>query len=136
MIRVDTTDLARIVPALVAMDTEPLTSELAALSLRQTQQRFERREAPDGTSWPPRKDSLPHPLLEKTRRLRRSIQVREPQAAETAIGTAGVPYAATHQRGRGTIPARTYLGWGEADMGELHRTAEGWLQRYVGRVLT
>ena len=61
----------------------PLTADLAAETVKQTQRRFDRRTAPDGSRWKPRKDNLPHPLLEKSGRLRRSIGERDLQEKDS-----------------------------------------------------
>ena len=116
-------------------DLSALTAELAQQTVDQTNRRYDQRRAPDGKPWPPRKDSKPHPLLEKSGRLRRSIQARALQEREATIGTAGVPYAVVHQEGRGPIPARTFLGWGGADLAELTETAEAHMARFVGETL-
>ena len=118
-------------------DLSALTAELAQQTVDQTSRRYDKRQAPDGKSWPPRKDNLPHPLLEKSGRLRRSIQVRALQEREATIGTAGVPYAAVHQHGsrKRNIPARPFLGWGGSDLTELTETAEAGLARFVGETL-
>lgn len=121
----------------VRMSTEGLVAELGDRTLKQTARRFDARQAPDGSPWPPRKDSKPHPLLEETGRLRRSIQLRAPQEREALIGTAGVPYAATQHFGseRRGIPARTFLGFAGEDLAELADTSERWMARFVGERL-
>ena len=116
-------------------DLSALTAELAQQTVDQTSRRYDRRQTPEGKPWPPRKDSLPHPLLERTGRQRRSIQARALQEREATIGTAGVPYAVVHQEGSGPVPARTFLGWGGADLAELTDTAEAHLARFVGETL-
>ena len=116
-------------------DLSALTAELAQQTVDQTNRRYDQRRTPEGKPWPPRKDSLPHPLLEKSGRQRRSIQVRALQEREATIGTAGVPYAVVHQDGSGPIPARTFLGWGGADLAELTETAEAHMARFVGETL-
>ena len=114
MIRVDTRDLARLGAALVGdLDTEPLARELAEVSERQTQDRFSRRVDPFGRRWPQRQDNLPHPLLEKTGRMRRSIDTESDDEGVT-VETKGVEYAAVHQWGYSArnIPQRAFLGFG------------------------
>jgi phage gpG-like protein len=58
--------------------------------------------------WAPRKDNLPHALLLKTPLLVRTIKVLGVSGSSVTIGS-DRPYAATHQLGRGPIPARPYL---------------------------
>ena len=141
MIEIDLRDLARLeiqAERLRTPDTSELVGDLARKSLEQTRRRFRRRETPDGNPWPPRKDSNePHPLLEKSGRLLRSIRPRALQDDEFSLGTAGVPYATTHQYGYAerNIPARTFLGWGANDLLEVEETTDTWLQQYVGTVL-
>ena len=70
------------------------------------------------TPWPPRVDNEPHPLLEKSGRLLRSIRPRALQEDSFDLATAGVPYAAVQNYGYAerNIPARTFLGWGADDL--------------------
>ena len=140
MIEIDLRDLSRLeiqAERLRTPDTSELIGDLARKSLEQTRRRFRRRETPDGNPWPPRVDNEPHPLLEKSGRLLRSIQPRALQDDEFSLGTAGVPYAATHQYGYAerNIPARQFLGFGANDLLEIEETTDTWLARYVGTVL-
>lgn len=136
---VDLRALRRLQARLSHIDRAPL-SALAQLlgdeSVRQTQQRFSRRVTPDGRRWPPRVDDEPHPLLERSGAMRRSIGVREVGDRGVTIGTHGVPYASVHQHGSGRVPQRQFLGWGEGDLGDLAIDAEQWLRKHVGQVLT
>ena len=89
MVTVDARDLNRLIAAtgnLGDAKLSPLTADLAAETVKQTQRRFDRRTAPDGSRWKPRKDNLPHPLLEKSGRLRRSIGERDLQETTAEIG--------------------------------------------------
>ena len=90
-ISVDLRELEALSVRLRALDRSPdvavLTDRLAAKTIEQTERRYDARRAPDGTPWPPRKDRLPHPILEKTGRQRASIQIRERQ--ETEVTTDG-----------------------------------------------
>ena len=140
MIEIDLRDLSRLeiqAERLRTPDTSELVGDLARKSLEQTRRRFRRRETPDGNPWPPRKDSEPHPLLEKSGRLLRSIRPRALQDDEFSLGTAGVPYSNVHQYGYAerNIPARTFLGWGANDLLEIEETTDDWLRQYVGTVL-
>lgn len=65
--------------------------------------------------WPQRQDNLPHPLLRKSYDLFNSLtnraapgHVEHRTAASLEYGT-DIPYANTHEFGRGPIPARPYL---------------------------
>lgn len=79
---------------------------------------FLRAEGPNGEAWPARKDDLPHPLLilhgdliEAARDVGNvdNLLAVGDRDLTTGIAGAGVPYAATHNYGRGPIPAREYL---------------------------
>lgn len=134
----DLLDLPRRVAALVDVkDSARLRAELATVALRQHQQRFDRREAPDGTPWEPRRDNRGHPILEETGRLRRSMHRVMAGGGDSVfgVGTRGVDYAGVHQAGSATIPPRPFLGFGNEDLAELAITAEGWLARHVGALL-
>lgn len=133
-------DLRRRVESAAAADMPPLplTKRLATESYTQTQERFGRRVAPDGRPWKPRVVSerypaLPHPLLEKTRRMRWSIQ-SFPDG--DGIGqTSEPPYAIKHQRGEGNVPPRPFLGWSEGNVESLAGTAGDWLTGWWGERL-
>lgn len=58
--------------------------------------------------WPPRQDTLPHALLQKSTMLRKSIRVIT-ISGDTVIMGSDRPYAARQQLGGGGIPARPYL---------------------------
>lgn len=58
--------------------------------------------------WAPRKDNLPHALLQKSTSLRKSIRVGSLTNSMVTI-VSDKPYAATHQLGRDGIPARPFL---------------------------
>ena len=62
------------------------------------------------TAWSPRKDDLPHNLLQKSTMLRKSIRVLGVSESRVTIGS-DRKYAATHQLGskKKNIPARPYL---------------------------
>lgn len=134
MLRADFRDLNRVIAELRSPpDTAPLMREIADRAVRQTQERFDRREAPDGTPWPPRRDSLGHPLLERTGRMRRSIAARDLRDDEATIGTSGVPYAGVHQHGGGNVPRREFIGIGDEDADDL--VSEAWLVNDIGERL-
>lgn len=100
-----------------------------------TEERFDRREAPDGTPWEPVSDEYakrklanratkrsgavtdPAQILELTRDLRRGIR-HQVAGTEVNVGS-DREYAASHQFGRGGIPARPFLGISEEDEREI-----------------
>lgn len=59
-------------------------------------------------AWAPRKDKLPHALLQKSTLLRKSVRVLGFTSETVTIGS-DRPYAAIHQLGGEHIPARPYL---------------------------
>ena len=69
--------------------------------------------------WKPRKDNKPHPILNKSGRLKNSIYVEE-QKNGVSIGSR-VPYQAVHQYGYAprNIPARPYLTIQEQDKKQI-----------------
>lgn len=80
---------------------------------------FTSSATPDGSSWPARKvRGDGHPLLMDTGKLLQAAtgggpgQMETIQGREVALGVSGqvVPYAATHNFGRGNIPAREWAG--------------------------
>lgn len=116
-----------------------ILQQVAAEALRQHQERFSRRVAPDGTPWEPRQDRKAHPLLEKTGRLRGSLRAVPGGRRRDRIDVKawGVPYSRVHQFGseKRNIPRRQYLGFGAADLVDLAETAEHGLERFMGEIL-
>lgn len=85
--------------------------------------------APSGEAWPklsPRYAARKKggSLLQAEGYLLKSI-VHEATDDSAAVGT-NKPYAATHQFGRGGIPARTFLGLSEEDHQTLEDMIEAW----------
>lgn len=58
--------------------------------------------------WPARKDNKSHPLLRLSHDLRQGIHVQQSGSDSVRIGSPA-KYAATHQLGRGGIPARPFF---------------------------
>lgn len=58
--------------------------------------------------WAPRKDAKTHSLLQLSTMLRKSIRVVGFTSDSVLVGS-DRPYAATHQLGRGHIPARPFM---------------------------
>ena len=109
-----------------------VAAELATVSERQTQERFSRRRAPSGKPWAPRRIPASHPPLEKTGRLRRSIEAE----GESHGGAATVELRAPVPYGQIIQHSRPFLGWSRRNQGELAKTAETFLERRFGRVLS
>lgn len=103
-------------------DEVPITDSMVQCAdvMRQSvRDNFTSSATPDGASWPPRKiQGDGHPLLMDTGRLLQAATgggagaIEIIQGREVAMGVDGsvVPYAATHNYGRGKIPAREYAG--------------------------
>jgi phage virion morphogenesis protein len=108
-------------------DRVQLLTNLGVEMESQTQERFDSQEAPDGKHW--------QDLAEKTKQYyaryfpgRRSILVGEGNLRDSIesqvdswsvlVGATKV-YAATHQFGRGKIPARPYVGISNANASDL-----------------
>lgn len=101
---------------------------------------FERSAGPAGP-WPPRKDNLPHPLLIKSGDLKAAATEKGASGAiehingrEVQVGVEGtsVPYAATHQFGRGPIPARPYHDVDEVFLDECREVLADELVELIG----
>jgi phage gpG-like protein len=67
--------------------------------------RFESKTGPRGYRWSRRKDRLPHPLMDKTGKLRAGWQKARVTYTATGFSISNrVPYAAVHQTGR-SVPS-------------------------------
>jgi len=73
---------------------------------------FKNEKSPYGRKWPARKDKLPHPILDKSGRLKRSWSVKA-QGKRILIRTYGVDYAKYHQSGTKRMPARRMVPEGK-----------------------
>lgn len=116
---------------------EPLLRELAAEGEAQTRRRMEfEKRGPDGTPWPewsPGYAATRHggqSLLDATGALIQSITAFADR--QTAGWGTNVIYAATHQFGRGGIPARPFLGVSDEDERAFLDIAERWIDRMLG----
>lgn len=71
---------------------------------------FEKKVAPGGQAWKPRKDSLPHPLLDLSGDMKRGFKIDTfgPKLviSNTAVSEQGRPYPVFHQKGTRNMPAR------------------------------
>lgn len=122
----------------------PLLDDIGTELLNTTEDRFVQREGPDGTPWAPvssryarRKEAAlatkrsgavtdPGALLVLSRDLQRGIRAQV-IGDELQIGS-DRPYAATHQFGRGGIPARPFLGVSPEDEREIGLIVRHYLQ--------
>lgn len=72
------------------------------------QNQFDERRAPDGSPWAPRKQPTgTWPLLEKTRKMRRSFKVMATASQLKVLNAA--PYLKFHQEGTSRMVARPVL---------------------------
>lgn len=93
-------------------DITPILRDLGDEEVLRIVERFERSQAPDGSSWAALKTRNGKPLLD-TGALRKSIQKQILGGVSLEIGT-NLSYAAFHQFGTKYIPARRFLGTSEA----------------------
>ena len=125
VVRVDISDQNEIIKRLERISPPDLTPAFMAIGethLATVQERFERETDPYGKRWTLRKTPLRgrgrqgdprRKLLFLTGRLRNSL-IYKASPTDVVIGT-NLIYAATHQFGRGAIPARPYLDITERD---------------------
>lgn len=107
----------RNVPTLVeAVNHRDTMEELAVIVQESVQDNFQRQTDVMGTFWPPRKDTLPHPLLIKTGRMLDAAtggpghhKRAQRKGLEMGIKPDKVPYAKYHQYGTRRIPQRQYF---------------------------
>ena len=148
-------DLSRALQRLGDADLAPLMRDAAAAGASATQARIDAGgPAPDGTQWPARdsRDPGTHPLLSRTGSLAESLETESD--ADTAAWGSNLVYARIHQLGgvvepveRETlryqlgaapyfarsveIPARPYLGIGDAEERLLRDVVEDWVEQYL-----
>ena len=101
-------------------DLTPFFKDVGETLLNSTRERFRRQTAPDGTPWAAlspayaaRKKRNKNKILTLWGHLRGTL-VKQADQDSLRIGTPLV-YGATHQFGRGAIPARPFLGLSEDD---------------------
>ena len=117
-------------------DTSTLMPRLGEYLQRSTQDRFKTQNDPDGEAWAALQ---PHTLKRKKRNrdkiltqrgyLRKHIyyQVTAPGRVEVFSDRV---YAATHQFGRGNIPARPFLGISRRDTEEIGAIVRDWAAEF------
>lgn len=128
--------LARLIRASGSM--RPYFLELGEELTESTKSRFAAQVDPQGRPWQPlsrrylrsarkRKSRGPNLILTLTGALRGTISYRADSSSVT-IGTNRV-YGATHQFGRGPIPARPFLGLSQSDRSTVLQTALDYFER-------
>lgn len=136
-ITIDTSELDRLQASVRLLadgvrDTSTLMPRLGKYLLRSTQERFKTQTDPDGSPWEALK---PRTLARKKRNkdkvltlrglLRSKLQYQVTGPGKVEVGS-NLIYAATHQYGRGGIPARPFLGLSATDREEIAAIVTDW----------
>lgn len=113
-------------------DTSTLMPRLGEYLLRSTKERFKTQTDPDGGPWAAlaprtvaRKRKNPSKVLTESGLLRSKLQYQLVGKSAVEVGS-NLIYAATHQYGRGGIPARPFLGLSAADRQEIGAIITDW----------
>ena len=121
-------------------DLQPFWHSVGDFIKRQTiKERFDKEQSPDGVKWKPLSQSRINQrkkrnktgnmkILQDTGELRRSIHFRADKNG-VIIGSK-LKYAATHQFGRGKIPARPYLGINELEKKLIRNLFRDYIKRH------
>ena len=118
------------VQVMAGLDTSALMPQLGEYLLASTQDRFGTQTDPEGDKW----QALKHPARKKKNKnkiltldgfLHKNLRYQVLDKTRVQVGS-NAPYAATHQFGRGTIPARPFLGLGTHDRTELQAIIADW----------
>lgn len=140
-IRIDTRELDRLqasvrLLATGTQDTSTLMPRIGEYMQRSTQDRFKSQTGPDGDRWEvlkprtlERKKHNRDKILTQSGYLRHHIhdQVTAPGRVEVFSDRV---YAATHQFGRGNIPARPFLGISRRDTEEIGAIVRDWAAEF------
>lgn len=119
----------RNVPRLLgAINHRDTMQELAPIVEDSVDDNFQRQADVVGSTWPPRKDTLPHPLLIKTGRMKDAAtggpgqyKRAERKGLKLGIKPSDVPYARIHQYGSSRIPQRQYFYLHGSDRAKLRK---------------
>ena len=118
-------------------DLTPVFQDIGEAMLNVTRERFNSQTAPDGSTWQAlspgytkRKPRNKDKILTLYGHLRGTLDYQA-SAREVRIGTPLI-YGATHQFGRGPIPARPFLGLSSSDEQELLDILNEHLSRAMG----
>ncbi len=117
-------------------DTRTLMPRLGEYLQRSTQERFRTQTDPDGGAWaalqPRTRERKRHnrdKILTQRGYLRRGITYQVTAPGRVEVGSKLV-YAATHQFGRGNIPARPFLGISRRDAEEINAIVRDWASEF------
>ena len=135
-LRIDTSEIGPMTArlrGLADMDTSGLMPRLGEYLQNSTQERFKAEAGPDGSRWAvlqprtrQRKRRNPSTILTERGFLRKNIQWQVTAPGRVEVGSSMV-YAATHQFGRGKIPARPFLGLSRKDEEQVGEIVRDWL---------
>ncbi len=129
--------LARAMSRLSRMNTRDLLDQVGNMVANQTKFRLQKEKTdPDGHAWPEWSEDYAktrhgnQSLLISSGALQGSIE-HELQSNQVDVGS-NLKYAATHQFGRGGIPARPYLGVSRANAEDIDAMMEDWFEDLFG----
>lgn len=119
----------RAVPTLLgAINHRDTMEQLAEIVEESVEDNFHRQADVTGSTWPPRKDTLPHPLLIKTGKMKEAAtggdgQYKRAERKGLKLGVKPdvVPYARYHQYGTSRIPQRQYFYIHGSDRARLRK---------------
>lgn len=136
-IRIDTRELDRLqasvrLLATGTQDTSTLMPRIGEYMQRSTQDRFKSQTGPDGDRWEvlkprtlERKKHNRDKILTERGYLRKHIYYQLTSPSRVEVFSDRV-YAATHQFGRGNIPARPFFGLSAEDKEEIGAIVRDW----------
>lgn len=96
-------------------DLRPFLRDVERILQRSHARQFSSKGGEFGDPWPPRKDSLPHPLMDKSGRLKRSLTTKNADSvrnirADRIVYGSKVPYSKFHNQGTKNMPRRQVSG--------------------------
>lgn len=111
---------------------EDLLSDVGRYLVNSTRERAHRQVSPSGQRWQPLSPAYKaykqrkrpgYPILEFDSHMLGNMLSRQVEGTTLLVGTTAI-YGATHQFGRGKIPARPFLGLSDADLAEIDLLVE------------
>jgi len=125
---------------LSSSDRMQLLRNIGAEVETQTQERFDEQKSPEGKTWQDLAEKTKKYYARKFPGMRRSLLIGEGSLRDSIesqvddwsvlVGATKV-YAATHQFGRGKIPARPYLGISTSNADEIMAIAQQFLAERI-----